>query len=605
LKKIILLFFSLPLLVFGQKSSDKNFITNKISERISKENFMTVAVGSTDTNAVKSFLLNTIENLKTENITIKFDAVVESPVSKHFTLHQYYYGIKIYNSQIKVNMDLNGNVLSVFDNSYFVESPVAAYFPSNEEITNHIPKNNSVIKKEFIYYYFENKLIPATKVDFTDNSVNNYELIIDNNGNLIQKTDLNRYYNSPQDTTVSAGIFLPDPLTSAQEIYGKSFIDANDSDTTALNSQIVIRPMKAKFDDGIFKLESPFAIIVDNLPPFTNQTTSTSPSFQYTRKQDEFEDVNAFYHINFHHDYLQSIGYGKLTNYPIKIDTHANLEDNSFFLSSPPQLCFGIGGVDDAEDADVIIHEYTHAILSSAAPATFSGSERMALEEGICDYFAASYSKSISDFNWESVYSWDGHNEFWKGRTVKSNKHYPENLNLSKIYSCAEIFSATITQIHNSIGRETTDKILLQSAYSYAANMTMPQAAKLFLQADSLLNGGANYTIAVDLFRQRGILDYPVGMEEFRISEFQFRIYPNPSDGKFVVEITNLQGFKNLEGLKNYDLKIMNVLGEVVEQTFNIQHSTFIIDLKEVPSGIYFLKIQTEEEIVNFKLVKF
>ena len=94
-----------------------------------------------------------------------------------------------------------------------------------------------------------------------------------------------------------------------------------------------------------------------------------------------------------------------------------------------------------------------------------------------------------------------------------------------------------------------------------------------------------------------------LGVEEFWILDFGFRIYPNPSDGKFIVEITNLQGFKNLEGLKNYDLKIYNVLGQIVFQTFNIQHSTFNIDLREVPKGLYFLQIVSDKEVMNKKIV--
>ncbi|MEZ4916786.1 MAG: hypothetical protein R2836_07345 [Chitinophagales bacterium] len=54
----------------------------------------------------------------------------------------------------------------------------------------------------------------------------------------------------------------------------------------------------------------------------------------------------------------------------ISVDTHGNNgADNSFFSPATPlRLIFGEGGVDDAEDADVIIHEYGHAISHFAAP---------------------------------------------------------------------------------------------------------------------------------------------------------------------------------------------------------------------------------------------
>ena len=44
------------------------------------------------------------------------------------------------------------------------------------------------------------------------------------------------------------------------------------------------------------------------------------------------------------------------------------------------------------------------------------------------------------------------------------------------------------------IGREATDAIMIQAAYSFSEGMTMSQAALLFLQADTLLFNGANFT---------------------------------------------------------------------------------------------------------------
>jgi hypothetical protein len=205
---------------------------------------------------------------------------------------------------------------------------------------------------------------------------------------------------------------------------------------------------------------------------------------------------------------MQSLGFMNLVNYPIEVDPHAlNGADNSMFSGN--QLYFGDGGVDDAEDADVIIHEYGHAITASAAPNTWDGFERKALDEGIGDYLATSYGRSINPFNWEDMFSWDGHNEFWLGRTVVTSKTYPDDLGFST-HSAGEIWSATLMQIWDAIGKEATDKNLLQSLYSYASNMSMTDAAYLFLDADSLLYGGTNYFICYYWFEQRGILPpYP------------------------------------------------------------------------------------------------
>ena len=93
-------------------------------------------------------------------------------------------------------------------------------------------------------------------------------------------------------------------------------------------------------------------------------------------------------------------------------------KDNSHYSPTGNWISFGTGGVDDAEDPDVIWHEYGHAIQYSFA-AGWGDGECAALGEGYADYWAASYSrwagqwtKDDAPYSW--VYKWDGHNEFWR-----------------------------------------------------------------------------------------------------------------------------------------------------------------------------------------------
>src|SRR5438874_5908088 len=69
--------------------------------------------------------------------------------------------------------------------------------------------------------------------------------------------------------------------------------------------------------------------------------------------------------------------------------------DNSFATDHPvDELRFGKGGVDDAEDAEVILHEYGHAIHFSQ---NFDfGGEGGAISEGFGDYWAVTVSDHIS-----------------------------------------------------------------------------------------------------------------------------------------------------------------------------------------------------------------
>ena len=67
-------------------------------------------------------------------------------------------------------------------------------------------------------------------------------------------------------------------------------------------------------------------------------------------------------------------------------------QDNSFATDHPKnELRFGKGGVDDAEDAEVILHEYGHA-LHFAQGFVFGSARAGAISEGFADYWAVTVS---------------------------------------------------------------------------------------------------------------------------------------------------------------------------------------------------------------------
>ena len=92
---------------------------------------------------------------------------------------------------------------------------------------------------------------------------------------------------------------------------------------------------------------------------------------------------------------MQSLGFTTIQNGSIRVDPHGlSGADNSHYIGSLANyIAFGEGGVDDAEDADVIWHEYGHAIIHSQVT-NWNGGETGAMGEGFGDYFAASYSCS-------------------------------------------------------------------------------------------------------------------------------------------------------------------------------------------------------------------
>jgi hypothetical protein len=100
----------------------------------------------------------------------------------------------------------------------------------------------------------------------------------------------------------------------------------------------------------------------------------------------------AYYWVTEAQKYIRSLGLGvtrrAIGNGPIRIRINQFGQDNAFESDHPRlEIRFGKGGVDDAEDAEVILHEYGHAIHDSQH-FSFATEEAGAISEGFGDYWA-------------------------------------------------------------------------------------------------------------------------------------------------------------------------------------------------------------------------
>ena len=73
-------------------------------------------------------------------------------------------------------------------------------------------------------------------------------------------------------------------------------------------------------------------------------------------------------------------------------------------------------------------------------------------------------------------------------------------------------------------------------------------------------------------------------------------IYPNPSSGKFNIE------FKDVSVQK---VTVYDAIGKVVYENMTDTNSTNVrIDLSEITTGMYFLKINAVEKVIMKKIIK-
>ncbi len=576
---ILLLLLSVTMCSFAQKTGSE--LTSSYKKGTCRSSFVKANLLAEETpENVSSYLIYSISNLKGFGVGLQLQYRKESPGGIHYSFQQTFKGICIYQSEIKVNLDKQNIIHSVFDNS---ENTL------NWNIDVLGANNNSVIL-----------LHPKTQLPvLAQRTVNSQsEEVFSVLGEIIFTQSLRVYFNT--DSAVSGTVFNPDPLTTAQQLYSTStpYFDNNDAANTQLDAQMQTVSFKATFDGNVFTLESPFVRVQDFDVPNIAPVMSSAPFFNFNRSQSGFEDVNAFYHISNLQQHIHSLGF-YCADSLVDIDPHAvGGSDNSYYspASYPNRIYYGTGGVDDAEDADVCVHEYGHFVSATAAPSSNYGQQRNALDEAFGDYLAASYSKNLSGYNSNWVFNWDGHNEFWNGRVMNTTRVYPNDLQ-SSIYKNGEIWSAALFAIHNEIGRKATDSLILQTHYSYAQNISMADAAQLLIDADTLLNNGAYFCPIYKHLLERGFVSFyptnPCGIstvDDASGLNIQFMSQPN--------SFTLLNPEK-----QEIQIQIVSLTGQVVSSSITGQEFVERFG-NSLSSSVYLIVVKTAYGTKSFKWCK-
>ncbi|MDW8334729.1 MAG: T9SS type A sorting domain-containing protein, partial [Bacteroidia bacterium] len=335
-----------------------------------------------------------------------------------------------------------------------------------------------------------------------------------------------------------------------------------------------------------YLLTGPYVTIVDAAPPSDAPPASSDGNFLFDRSRPDFEAVNVYYHIHRYRKYIDSLGFSDICDLPVKADARGSFGDNSFFVedASGGLLQFGVGGVDDGEDADVILHEYAHALSACAAPASNEGFERRAADEGFGDYVAASASFDFSPYRWSDIFTWDGHNEFWSGRSLAEERTWPQVLTQSpnSIYAAGAVWAATLMRARMQMSKRDADRVVVQAQFYNARNMSMRSAAKAVLTADSVLNAGKGRKIFLEAFCTAQILTgedcSPLARQD---GARGVRVYPLPVEDGFVVEMPTETG----------KLTLYNAAGKIVRFDSRYRNQTRV-EVGDMPAGMYVLGVE-------------
>ena len=301
-----------------------------------------------------------------------------------------------------------------------------------------------------------------------------WELFIDaQSGAMIgEPRDINQYVNG------TGQIFNVNAVVATRD---NTLRDLNDSATAVPNSAYSIVTLGDLQGNGM--LDGTYA----SSSRTKKRVSNSSNNFIFDRASDGFSEVMGYYYIDVAERYIQSLGFANINNRQQVFSVNRFNGDNSFYSPSTTDITYGLGGVDDAEDAEVILHEYGHSIQDNQVPGFGSSSEAGAMGEGFGDYWGASIGAQTSGgFQDLCIADWDATSYSSANppclRRLDSPKHYPEDV-VGEVHDDGEMWSASLWQIRGSIGAVKADRLILQAHFLLSPTASFNQGANALVTA--------------------------------------------------------------------------------------------------------------------------
>ncbi|WP_082632542.1 T9SS type A sorting domain-containing protein [Chryseobacterium sp. IHB B 17019] len=585
----------------------------------------------------RKWITENSRNLGVQNFTkLKLNFVKKGNIGETLRFQQMIKDVPVFQSEIVVHFNKEGKITHTSTESLKKDVKEISTIPSFSS-SEALKKAHTASKSKGEITYEENKLFVyvtdqnETKLVYriltsSFDNPGSWETIIDaQNGSIISVKDIAFYYHDKNENpkprkktppkqikakkvlvSGSGYIFNPDPLSKMQVAYSGQYVDNSDINNASFDAaRSLVTIPEVDFTGGVYKLKGSYVEIKDLEAPSTGLFTQATNQFLFNRNDQGFEAVNAYWHIDNSLRYINqtlNIACLPLTNAGILwYDPHGfDGDDNSYYSNGT--LVFGEGGVDDAEDADVILHELGHGIHDWLTNGNIS--QVNGLSEGCGDYWAQSYSRSLNQwpssapaYHW--MFSWDGHNQYWSGRTTNYAATYPGGLTAS-IHSNGQIWATALMKIYNKIGKEKTDRAFLEGLAMTSSATNQQQAAIAVRQAaiDMLGTFGFNCNDITQMTQEFTAAGYvlpayscTLAVDDVSKKEI-IAIYPNPAS-----DVLNI----SMKITKEEKVEIYNMEGRKIMET-TIGKGKNSINVSHLQIGDYILKIKGLE--ISTKFIK-
>jgi len=438
----------------------------------------------------------------------------------HVLFRQNHLGLKIHRAFVTVHMDRAGRV-------YLVKESVVPKRHLSDEFTFRIGQDEarSIAKRhissaargavttrvEPLWYWSTKLILPAWKVRVHRAKPRSEWIVFVDAATrrVLHRWDNLALAKRVAPTRVMARLFDPNPVVASPEWEPLRLKNGR-------RAKRPRRPPPEAYRSVIMRG-------LDGSGHFTGRRASTKAtrrpyryrSGRFVRQSGErgFNEAMAYYHVDSAIAYVERLGYrGTRRIFPgaLEIDAHFTREDQSYFSSEDRVLRLGYGGVDDAEDAEVILHELGHAIQDFICRDFGQSPEAAAMGEGFGDYFAASFfaKKKPAEFR-DTVMSWDGVRERGShppcARRMDAPRNYDDFKPRGDEHNNGKIWSATLWDIRNALEPKIADTIIIESHYQLDGWATMASGARAIIDAARNLKLGRHSSTLISIFRHRRI----------------------------------------------------------------------------------------------------
>jgi Zn-dependent metalloprotease len=451
--------------------------------------------------------------IKSDLSQLKFDSVKDSILGKHVLYQQQLQGNPISGAWIRVDIDKEGKVYNIQNDlvpepilKKASETTMAKDAIAAAELTAEGAKQivikasgapdatlDDIVEVEQTYFPHNGIPVLTWKVIIqVDKPRAEWKMYVDvSTGAIVEKINLLKQVNG------QGKVFDPNPVVT----LNNTKLEDNSPIPASAYIKVALKELQ---NTGM--LDGPY--VTTKATP--NRVKRVDKKFLFTRKDKGFKEVMVYFHIDRVQRYIQKLGFTNVLNHPIPVNIAGTTEDNSFYSPVDKSLTFGTGGVDDAEDADIIVHEYGHAIQDNQVPGFGTGKECKAMGEGFGDYLAASFfADSKPALMKPTIGNWDA--VFYSGaeppclRRLDSNKKYPKDMK-GEEHDDGEIWSACLWEIRSALGVKTADTLVIAHHFLLTPRATFEDGANALITADKNLNKGRNEKVIRDVFVRRGIL---------------------------------------------------------------------------------------------------